>query len=146
MDAKTLKIQAARESLKRLRITAPRIYEHLIQQYDRPRGLGAIDWSKVGENLITGLSEIAQYKEISEEERKAALIELQALKEKNAAIERQLQLQRQLTQEQNRGLEIQERAALYGESFLDQLQEKPWALPAIAGLAWLFFRNRKKKK
>jgi hypothetical protein len=147
MDTRTLlQIRAARQSLDRLRVRAPRLYEHLIQMYDRPRGLGAVDWGDVGKNLITSLSEIAQYKEISEQERKAAQLELQTLQVKNAAIERQLQLQRELAQEQNRGLEIQQRAAIAGESIMDQLKQKPWAIPALIGLVGLWMKSRKSGK
>jgi len=133
------KEQAARDTLDRLRYKAPTVWQNL-QDEIRRRGLSGLgySWSDFLDTAVT----VKAAKEISEDERKAAEIELTALREKNAAIERQIRLQKDLEETKNKGLTLAQKSGMLGDSILGQFMDKPYALPALIGLGFAWWRSR----
>ena len=125
-----------------MRFTAPTIYQGMIEALKhRPMaGLGGFTFNDFLDTLVT----VGASKEISEDERKAKDKELALLKENNAALEKQIKLELQLQESKNRGLTLAQKAGMAGDSVLNQLAAKPWAVPAVIALTVAFFRMRGK--
>lgn len=135
------KDQAARDTLERLRFKAPSVWRSLQDMLRRRgvalSGLGEFSWSDF---LDMGTS-VAAAKSLSSDERKAANLELEALKEKNKAIEKQIKLELELQESKNRGLTLAQQASMAGESIFDQIKEKPWAIPLLGGLVFALVKS-----
>jgi len=151
MNTKVLQLEneqrkTVQDMLARLKHKAPTVWE-LTMRRNRPAGslmglgaLGAVDWGDILDTIVT----VKGGKEIQEDERKAAELELKIVREKTAAIEKQKKLEIQLQREKNAGVTIAQKAGIAKESVVDQLMEKPWAVPALIGLVTLFFRGRRR--
>lgn len=137
------KEQAARDTLERLRFKAPTVYLQLQEMIAAKKkaaalhGLGDFSWG----DFLDLATSVKANDRISENERKAAQIELAALREKNTAIEKQIRLEKELQDSKNRGLTLAQQVNMAGESVLDQLVAKPWALPALGILGFALFRS-----
>lgn len=133
------KEQAARDAMNRMRYTAPKVYRAIqdLQRSKSLQGLGDFDFSDLVDTLVT----VKAAREISADERKAADAEYRALQDKNASIERQIQLEIKLQNQKNKGLTLAQQASMAGESVVDQLLEKPWALPLLAALGFGLYRS-----
>jgi hypothetical protein len=134
------KKQAGRDALERLRFNAPAVYRHvigLIRSRGGLSGLGEFDWADLADTLLT----VKASKEISNDERKAADKEIQLLREKTALLNKQVKAEKELQESKNRGLTLAQQAGMVGDSVIDQLMAKPWAVPALLGLGFALFRS-----
>lgn len=151
--------QIAKESLQRLKQKAPEAYQAVIEDLNAKRGghlsgLGQEDsgtsWGDLGMELLDSYMMVETNERVQEEDRKALELELQKLQEQNKSVERQLELQNEIektkaeAEKAKYAMTMQSRAEMAGESVLDQLQEKPWAIPALLGLGFMLWRSRRK--
>jgi len=135
------KNRAAQDTLERLRFKAPTVYQRLQEVMKAKRqalsGLGDFSFT----DFLDLATSVKAAKEISGEERKQTELELEALREKNKAIEKQIRLETELQESKNRGLTLAQKANMAGGSIMDQLADKPWALPLAGGLLFALFRS-----
>lgn len=131
-------------TLRNLRQKAPSVYRDLILKLppQASAGLGALDWSKIGDNIIDAYVSTSQYKAISAEERKAAELELKKLQEQNRVIDAQIQAEKERSQLST----VASHAQMAGESLLDQLIAQPWALPAVGLLGFALWSSISRRK
>jgi hypothetical protein len=143
--------RATKKSLRSLRREAPRVYafiQHNIAERRRA-GIGAIDWGSFTTSIIGDLSMLKQSKEMAKDERRMAELKLKEIQLQNAAIEKQIQSQTALEEMKIKGnlmlgqqqLALADRMKMAGGSLLDQIKDKPWAIPALAGLSFMLIRS-----
>lgn len=133
--------QAARDTLERLKFKAPTVYRGVkaVMASKGFAGLGGFDFDFA--DFAKTVIDVKALKEIGEDERKATELEIEAYREKTRAIERQLKLEKDLIAQQQKGVTLAQKAGMVGDSVLDQLLAKPWAVPALIGLAVTLFRS-----
>lgn len=133
-----------KNTLRSLRAKAPNVYKDLVLSLP-PKikaGLGAVDWGKIGTNILDAYVTSTQYKTVSEQERKSAEVELKKLQEQTRIMDAQIKLQK----EQNKLASLTASAQMAGESLLDQLKSKPWALPLLGALGFGLFRSMSNRR
>lgn len=106
------------------------------QQFGGFAGFGAVDWGSVGANILDTYLTVKASDKLSEQDRKAAELELKKIEEQTAQMKKQLAMQKELTKLAT----IQESTKLQiaKETALEAVSKNKLLLGVAAALAGVF--------